>query len=224
MEIPESLVDAKRMLRDIISLIKVIRSKSFSCREKDVLTRLMAWSRKGETDAAKVMKTILAKEKQAHRWARIDRMKGTQRRKGILSLQIPASWPSTEAGFLSNPLENPKTCSTWTTVDTPAEIEFYIPMRNRLHFGQAQGTTFTTSPLSQRFDWAANSAEAELTLDSEFTSNDLDELQHMLLSHCSREHENVLENSPTGRKNYYVTVWTPSGSCQGSGGSTTSGR
>jgi hypothetical protein len=57
-------------------------------------------------------------------------------------------------------------------------------MRNRLYFGQAQRTPFTTSPLSQRFDW-----------DGEFTLNELDEWQHMLLSHCSREHEKVIENS-----------------------------
>jgi hypothetical protein len=182
-----------------IGLIKVIRSKSFSYREKDVMTRLTARSRLGATDEAQVMKTILAKEKQAHRWARIRRMQGTRRSKGISSLQIPASWPSTEAGFLSDTLENPKSCSEWKTVETPAEIEFYIQMRNRLHFGQAQGTPFTTHPLSQRFDWAANSAEAELTLDGDFTSDDLDELQHLLLSHCTREQETVQGNNITAQ-------------------------
>jgi hypothetical protein len=194
MELPESMGDAKRMLREISRVIKVIRSKSFSYREKDVLTRLTARARSGKSDEAQVMKIILAKEKQAQRWARISRMKGTQHGQGISSLQIPASWPATEAGFLSATLENPKTCSTWKTVETPAEIEFYLQMRNRLHFGQAKGTPFTTQPLSQRFDWAANSAEAELTLAGDFTSADLDDLQQLLLSHCKREHENVQGN------------------------------
>jgi hypothetical protein len=199
MEIPSSLATAKQMLRELRSTIKVIRSKSFSYREKDALTRLSACSRLGHSDEAKFMKAILEKEKQAQRWARIGRMKGTQRGKGISSLQIPASWPATEAGFLSDTLENPKTCSSWKTVETPSDIEFYIRMRNRQHFGQAQGTPFTNTPLSQRFDWAANSVESELTLNGEFTSDDIDDLQQMLLSHCTREQEKVLGNKITSK-------------------------
>jgi hypothetical protein len=194
MELPTSLVVAKDMLRELRRVIKVIRSESFSYREKDALTRLSTQSRLGNYDEAKFTKAILAKEKQAQRWARIGRMKGTKRGKGISSLQIPASWPATEAGFSSATLENPKTCTTWKTVETPAEIEFYIRMRNRQHFGQAQGTPFTTSPLVQRFDWAANSTESELTLNGDFTSEDVDELQRLLLSHCKREQEKVLVN------------------------------
>jgi hypothetical protein len=194
MDIPASLADAKHMLRAIRSTIKVIRSDSFSYREKDVLTRLSAQSRLGNVDEAHVMKAILAKEKQAQRWARISRMQGTKRSKGISSLQIPSSWPVTEDGFLSSTLENPKTCSSWKTVSTPAEIEFFIQMRNRQHFGQAQGTPFTVPPLSQRFDWAANSIESELTLEGNFTSDDLGELQQLFLSHCTREVDTVLGN------------------------------
>ncbi len=104
-------------------------------------------------------------------------MQGTKRSKGISSLQIPSSWPVTEDGFLSSTVENPKTCSSWKTVSTPSEIEFFLQMRNRQHFGQAQGTPFTVPPLSQRFDWAANSIESELTLEGNFTSDDLGELQ-----------------------------------------------
>jgi hypothetical protein len=188
------MASAKHMLRALVSNIKVIRSTSFSFREKDVLTRLAASSRLGQVDEAKVMKAILNKEKQAQRWARISRMQGIKRSKGISSLQIPASWPTTEAGFLASPPENPKTCVTWRTVSTPAEIEFYIQMRNRLHFGQSQGTPFTTRPLTQRYDWAANSPEAKRTLDGEFTPDDLDDLQRLLLSHCKREHETVQVN------------------------------
>lgn len=194
MPIPASMVSAKLMWRDVRTRIKAIRSKSFSYREKDVLLRLSDSARKGQVDEAQLLKVILAKEKQAQRWARISRMKGTTLSKGISSLQIPTSWPDHEAGFLSASIENPKTCTSWKTVSTPSEIEFYIRMRNRQHFGQAQGTPFTTSPLSQRFDWAANSEEADRTLAGQYSSVDLDELQQLLLSHCTREHEKVLDN------------------------------
>eukprot|EP00980_Cylindrotheca_fusiformis_P006938 scaffold1446_cov73-Cylindrotheca_fusiformis.AAC.1 len=40
-------------------------------------------------------------------------------------------------------------------------MEFYIQMRNRLHFGQAQGTPFTTDSLRNDIDWSATSPEAE---------------------------------------------------------------
>eukprot|EP00980_Cylindrotheca_fusiformis_P026979 scaffold18271_cov108-Cylindrotheca_fusiformis.AAC.1 len=40
-------------------------------------------------------------------------------------------------------------------------MEFYIQMRNRLHFGQAQGIPFTTDSLRNDIDWSATSPEAE---------------------------------------------------------------
>ena len=37
-------------------------------------------------------------------------------------------------------------------------------VRNRLHFGQAEGTPFTRSPLSDDFDWEASTVQAEALL------------------------------------------------------------
>ena len=57
----------------------------------------------------------------------------------------------------------------------------------QLHFGQAQGTPFTVEPLSVMFNWSANTATAEQVLQGEFSSDELTELQDLLLQHCQRE-------------------------------------
>lgn len=49
----------------------------------------------------------------------------------------------------------------WRNGTDPTEIEHYLMLRNRLHFGQAQGTPFTESPLAEDFDWGATSESAE---------------------------------------------------------------
>ena len=121
-------------------------------------------------------------EQQAERWRRINSIQGNVRSKGISSLQVPRSWPVTEDGFRENDIENPKKCNDWKKVEAPKEIEFYLRMRNLKHFGQAQGTPFTVPPLSQRFNWEANTAENELILQGDF---DGDELQSKGLYRCT---------------------------------------
>eukprot|EP00957_Ditylum_brightwellii_P050175 3804461-Ditylum_brightwellii.AAC.1 len=81
----------------------------------------------------------------------------------ITNLQIPITWPTTTSAEQSTiKLDNPKTANYWRTVNTPKEVIFYSKLRNRLHFGQAKGTPFIVPPLSEEFDWLANSKQSEL--------------------------------------------------------------
>jgi hypothetical protein len=40
----------------------------------------------------------------------------------------------------------------WQTTELPANIMYYLCLRNHLHFGQAIGTLFTEPPLSEAID------------------------------------------------------------------------
>lgn len=66
-------------------------------------------------------------------------------------------------------LENPKECQQWKTITNPAEVEFYIRLRNKNHFGQAQGTPFTIEPLQDNLNW-----EATTNLSNEILQNGYD--------------------------------------------------
>lgn len=84
-------------------------------------------------------------------------------------VEIPQSWPPPDHPVESlAELEDPKTCKEWRLVTAPNEVEYYLMLRNRLHFGQAQGTPFTQPPLQNDFDWPASSAAAERALNGSY--------------------------------------------------------
>jgi hypothetical protein len=56
--------------------------------------------------------------------------------------------------------------------------------RNRIHFGQAKGTPFTTPTFTHEIDWQALSNTAELILHGEYDASELSDLQAFLLQHC----------------------------------------
>jgi hypothetical protein len=55
---------------------------------------------------------------------------------------------------------DPDEVNTWESIHDQEAIQNFIRLRNLIHFGQAQGTPFTTPPL-QDITWQANSMEAK---------------------------------------------------------------
>eukprot|EP00957_Ditylum_brightwellii_P099300 7563989-Ditylum_brightwellii.AAC.1 len=111
----------------------------------------------------------------------------------IPTLQIPITWPSTSSDEQSTTkLDNPKTATYWQTVNTPKEVAIYLKLRNQLYFGQAKGTPFTLPPLSEEFDWSANSKQSKLVLEGKYSNPELTFLQNLLLQHCKREQDAYL--------------------------------
>jgi hypothetical protein len=54
---------------------------------------------------------------------------------------------------------DPDKVTGWEAIHDQELIQNYVQKRNLIHFGQAQGTPFTTKPL-HRLKWQANSTEA----------------------------------------------------------------
>eukprot|EP00957_Ditylum_brightwellii_P037224 2817931-Ditylum_brightwellii.AAC.1 len=91
-------------------------------------------------------------------WNKIGHADKKYKSGSIASLQIPLTWPSSDCDKDQiQSLYNPKEAQHWRTEETPREIAFYLKLRNKLNFGQAKGTPFTTPLLEKEFDWAANS-------------------------------------------------------------------
>eukprot|EP00957_Ditylum_brightwellii_P001490 116114-Ditylum_brightwellii.AAC.1 len=90
-------------------------------------------------------------------WSKIKSMNKKSQGKGFTWIQIPAPWPADEESFKDpESIENPKIATEWKTIDVPKDIEFYLLMCNRLHFGQAKGTLLTVPTLSVQVDWTVN--------------------------------------------------------------------
>jgi hypothetical protein len=183
---PSDMESIKTELKQAQRDRDIIRRDSRSYRDRYLERQAEAAAIHGNREKADIMKSLLQQEKAQSTWRKISALNPLQRSKGMTSVKVPASWPTTDAGF-DGPIENPKSCSDWKSVDTPKEMLYYLSKRNQLHFGQAQGTPFTVEPLSVMFNWSANTATAEQVLQGEFSSDELTELQDLLLQHCQRE-------------------------------------
>ena len=62
----------------------------------------------------------------------------------------------------------------------------YLRLRNRLHFGQAEGTPFTVPPLRELVDWEASTKTSDLILEGDYSSEEISVLESLLLQHCKK--------------------------------------
>lgn len=100
-------------------------------------------------------------------------------------LEVPASWPPSQTPIAEiGHLEDPKACREWKMVTLPHEVEYYLLLRNRLHFGQAHGTPFTTDPLCNDLDWGATTEEAFQVLQGNYSTAEVVPNCQDLLREC----------------------------------------
>ena len=102
--------------------------------------------------------------------------KDSARQTGLSRIDVPM-----------DPLEDPKKCSHWKTIDTPDEITQYLLERNKTHFGQAKGTPFTVSPLNVAVDFRSSTETCELILEGKYSNQDLDRLTQLVLKHLKHK-------------------------------------
>eukprot|EP00957_Ditylum_brightwellii_P054643 4140340-Ditylum_brightwellii.AAC.1 len=123
--------------------------------------------------------------------------------KGFTSIDISASWPSDTTGFKHvDATENPKATKEWRKIDVPQEIEFYVLMQNKLHFGQVQRTPFIIPPLSVEVDWGANLVTSKLVLEGNYTNEELLDIEKVLIHHCRRKYDCKLVDAKITKKEW----------------------
>ena len=99
---------------------------------------------------------------------------------GLSSLKIPRHVDITNSDDMKKLPDSP---DHWVTVTVPKDIERLLLTRNRHHFGQAEGTPFTTPPLNADVGYKADGFAAELLLHGQIHYNEAHEATKLLIKH-----------------------------------------
>jgi hypothetical protein len=191
-QLPDNQADCKKMLKIAQNLAREASAQHTQIRLTELEERAETYALDGNSDQQKHLKQMAAHESSCKMYSKIRSVRGLNSKSGqFTSLQIPADWPTPETEIsniesLSNPKEIAGDDSKWRTIDLPADIMHYLRLRNRLHFGQAEGTPFTTSPLRELVDWEASTKTSDLILEGDYTSDELTHLESLLLKHCKQ--------------------------------------
>jgi hypothetical protein len=132
----------------------------------------------GDKKGAKEIRNKIVAENTKNMYQKIRSCRGIKK-SGLSRLEVPAD--ENERDY--------KNCVQWVSCDTPKEIETKLIDRSHFHFGQAKGSFPTVPPFSSWIDWEASTYEAELILNGEFTSDDIDELAQDLIRHTMKQTE-----------------------------------
>jgi hypothetical protein len=92
----------------------------------------------GQNQKGKIIESIQTKEMLRNSWRRIRQALNPKQRSGLKHIDIP---DKDEQG---NPTDDPSKATTWKTITDPETIELKLFERNINHFGQAEGTAFTS--------------------------------------------------------------------------------
>lgn len=163
----------RKALREARTKLQQICKDSFDTRQAELDIRIQTLSEHNQKPKKQILQAIRKVESSLHTYRTLQAIKRTTSGQSSLDrLEIPASWPPPSHSIHSlAQLEDPKTCSEWKTITEPHEIEHYLVLRNRLHFGQAEGSPFTTAPLLQDVDWSATSDHANSILAGHYVSH-----------------------------------------------------
>ena len=165
-EFPPTQQMTSKALREARDELQHTCNQSAEVRQAELSAKIDAASKFGTKSKVKILKAIRKVENNLKTFKILKQMRLRKiEAQSIDRLEIPASWPAPEAEMTSlEQLEDPKTCTRWKWVTDPQEVEHYLLLRNRLHFGQAQGTPFTLPPLQDDLDWPASTEVAEQIL------------------------------------------------------------
>lgn len=184
------------MLSQEVEKLKKLSKDHLDLRQQELEEKVQEAARTGKRQVTQILAAIQRSEmhQSTYRILRNVKNKASNASK-IDRLEIPNSWPLPGTPIESiHTLEDPKQCTQWRLVTSPTEMEYYLVIRNRLHFGQAEGTPFTMEPLRSQLDWSATSQTAEEILRGEYVHDHSTPNCHDLLKAC-RQIEGI-ESAP----------------------------
>jgi hypothetical protein len=164
-ELPTLITEVNELIMIKKQALHSALVQSGKARQIMQINRIDALDSRKAHDRASLITRIKKQESAANIWKTISHFSKASSHQTLNRLSIPANWPprDTPVETISD-LQDPKTATEWKTITDPFEIEHYLMLRNRMHFGQAQGTPFTVPPLSDRLDWTASTPTAEAIL------------------------------------------------------------
>jgi hypothetical protein len=112
-------------------------------------------------------------------------------------------------------------CHEWKQIEVPTEVLLHLQQRNRMHFGQAQGSPFTVAPLADQLGFCGDGNSSEDILQGEYDTTGLDDNVALLIQHLQQTAEMAaLDSCPSITENEYsgkVRAWNESTSTSPSG-------
>jgi exonuclease III len=186
-QIPSTVQECQTLCRQTQHLIRQLEKDSLHLRKQELENKAIASAQQGDKINSKRLRILLKAEQTKYLFQKLKKIRNVAKQ-GITKLEVP-----------KDPLDtNYKECKEWITITLPQEIEEKLRQRNQGHFGQAAGSFPTVSPFSEWVDWTANSHVAELILEGAFQSDELTDIQQLLLTHMkSRTTLDLLSDSVT---------------------------
>ena len=160
--------------------------KHAETRQAELFDKIEAAVQQGRGTRGKILRAIQKAEDTQRTYRILQAMKRRAlEHNSIDRVEIPESWPPPDQPVNTrDQLEDPKTATEWRMITDPQEVEYYLLLRNRLHFGQAEGTPFTQEPLNTDLDWAATTNPADQVITGTYTTTSSVPNCQDLLSAC----------------------------------------
>ena len=150
--------EAYQIYKSLRNELQEVSKNSRDIREAELNSRINEKHQAGSPEYLKRLKNIKIGEATKRAWQSIKFLRHQSGSSQPLNrIDIPASWPTPISHSTQwHTLESPATCTEWKSITSPTDIEHYIRLRNHGHFGQAQGTPFTETPLRNEVNWQAD--------------------------------------------------------------------
>jgi len=172
--IPQSLEACKALHKSNKQLLAATtkeEQRTAELRSKHQQTLIARYTASDDNRAAKRVQQQMRAEATARVWKKCAAARGLTNEGGLSHVLIP-----------TNPHDEPKTCTEWTTIDDPEELIKVLTKRNQTHFGQSKDCTLTSPPFDITMDFEGSCHKAEQLLTGQYdTPEDLDEATKWLL-------------------------------------------
>ena len=178
-----TIYDTNKAIRKLQRSISEIHKESTKRQHQYILDLANISEVKGNDKTAKILREIAKQEQHNDAYARLGYARG-------ITIKQKKHWSNPGSIVLAHiwqllfsdvplDLQDPKTVTNpdnWREIKCPAEIELMLIWQNQKHFGQAEGTLFTTEPLQSHFNWSASTHQAELVLQGHYSNHDIDHM------------------------------------------------
>ena len=126
--------------------------------QEDLISQYIA---EGNHKQAKILRRMQRAEAMERVWMKCRVARGLKKG-GLSHIEVP-----------TNPNDNPRTCTDWTTVDDQAEMVDHIQSHLGKHFAQSANRTLTTPPLDVTMKFSATCEMANSMLQGRFDTSQL---------------------------------------------------
>ena len=157
----EELTKARRHKEDL-------REKADQFRQQEQMNAI-GIAEVTDREKARILRTIHKAEQRSRLYRRYRNIRGGVKSQ-LTSIEVP------EGNY-----DDIKQCQHWKTIVDPEQVSKTIIKRNQQHFGQAHGTPFTVSPLSDHMQFTSHTAEAAEVLCGVYPTEGLDEYTALFL-------------------------------------------